>query len=263
MQIVTRLSIADPGKREFRPAWPLAGKRFTLIELLIIIAIIAILASLLLPALNKAREKVRQVNCTSNLRQVSSAMLLYSNDYNGLIYGVTQEKGSTIPYGNILRRGRYLPSASVLCCPSLPQKEKLLNNGDICFGIYGIYNHSRAMSNGTFAAKIDEFIREFGDFTRLCVNEINFFYSMKRMKNFSRLHLFADTYAYPNSYSGNLLYGNVYLYSPVSAWYYLVGLNHNSVGVMAFADGHVENPNENALRKMGFEQYVKNTVWIH
>lgn len=84
------------------------GKNFTLIELLIVISIIAILAGMLLPALNRAREKGRAISCSNIVRQLRMTVSSYEDDNGEILMPAYLEEGSNIPYWmKLLSRSGY------------------------------------------------------------------------------------------------------------------------------------------------------------
>lgn len=108
---------------------------FTLIELLVVIAIIAILAAILFPVFAQAREKARQTQCMSNLKQIATGALMYVNDY--------EEKFPMAVYGPVPHPRRsgercfftlfdalepYTKNLDIIQCPSEP-KALYLNAG--------------------------------------------------------------------------------------------------------------------------------------
>ncbi|MBS1368519.1 MAG: substrate-binding domain-containing protein [Lentisphaeria bacterium] len=242
---------------------------FTLIELLVVIAIIAILAGMLLPALNNARARGKSISCVNNLKNCAYAFSMYADGNKGMM--PLMHSGVAFPWisyfgrfdngvlGAVNQTSNLVTSyySRVASCPTAPDPKSYGSKDETGRRSYGVFNPKGYINNNSvYTANWNSTLSDTFGHPWLRGNGNIVYITSNRLKGFAKFILLADSMVAESAAgvsSGQSQAGGEYCYFYVNnnkTEDAFIGLRHADRANMAMADAHVETRGINDLGQL-------------
>jgi prepilin-type N-terminal cleavage/methylation domain-containing protein/prepilin-type processing-associated H-X9-DG protein len=230
---------ASAGRRLHLSSLSRAG--FTLVELLVVVAIISILASLLLPILGKAREMAREISCASNIRQIGLGHQMYSDNNHGYFiradYSAFGVSYYTWSWALGLNQEQYVPDISIYACPTMMSFNPL----------YSEFSTGTASSSRFLYVHYGYNVYHLGSSYKYTWNWTSPPAKFSQVKNPSATILLADSFG-RTSYLSGIYVGTYQIQDGTFSYQILIHDRHRDGAQVQWVDGHVSHEKDACVR---------------